>query len=67
MRRRGKMKSKILYKYEVLRRKELVVLLSGILLNQILPEIQEVIKRLKKQAKEKDKPIKKNKGKKGGS
>lgn len=57
----------MLYKHEVLRRKELEVLLSGIVLNQILPEIQEVIKRLKKQAEEKDKSIKKNKGKKGGS
>ena len=58
------MRSRILYKHEVLRRKALEILLSRILLNQILPEIQEVIKRLKEQAKEKDKPIKKEKKKK---
>lgn len=52
---------RILYKHGVLRQKELEIFLSGILLNQILPEIQEVIKRLKEQAEDKDKPIKKDK------
>ena len=54
----------ILYKHGVLRQKELEILASGILLNQILPEIQEVIKRLKEQVKEKNKLIKKEKKKK---